>query len=115
MTLIKHKFTTLNKYVNAERTNKFMAAKIKREETEIARLHFIGKKFKTPCKIKFTWLVCDKRSDLDNIAYAKKYILDGMYKSGAIPNDGMKHIQGFTDEFKINDYWGVEIDIEEIN
>jgi len=111
---IDHKFTTLNKYVNAERTNKYIGAKIKRDETNVAYYSLLNKpKIKTPCKLKFTWYCENRRSDADNIAFAKKFIIDGMVKAGLIPNDGMKYVIGFQDEFEISDKAGVRIEVIE--
>ena len=38
--VIKGSFVSLNEYINAERSNKYKAAKIKKEETERAYWHF---------------------------------------------------------------------------
>ena len=111
---IPHQFITLNKYINAERKNKFAAAKIKKEETEFVYWTCKGLKIETPCKLKFSWFVKDKRSDPDNIAFAKKFILDGFIKANVIPNDNMQHIIGFVDEFVVNkENIGVEIEVIE--
>ena len=107
---IDYCFTTLNEYIKAERGNKFAAANIKKKETEVARVHFLSKICKTPCKLKFIWHVKNKRKDLDNITFAKKFILDGMVKANAIENDNLNHIVGFIDEviFDGNDYVEIE-------
>ena len=99
--IIKGSFITLNEYINAERSNKYMAAKIKKDETERAYYHFLNKPkiIDYPIKIEFVWFVKGKRKDADNIAFAKKFILDGMVKSGFIKNDNLNHITGFTDDF----------------
>ena len=31
-----------------------------------------NKPIKTPCKLRFTWYMKDRKKDVDNIAYAKK-------------------------------------------
>ena len=110
--IIYHKFTSLNKYINSERTNKFVAAKIKREETRIAYLSLKGSPaIKTPCKLRFIWATTNKRIDPDNIAWAKKFILDGMVKANIIPDDTRKHITGFVDDFLIGDKDSVRIEV----
>ena len=110
---IKHTFTTLNTYTNSNRHSRFAGAKIKKEETEISRLHFINQKPITeyPIKIAFKWYVKNKRKDLDNIVFAKKFILDGMVKAEFIKNDGLNYIQGFTDEVEFDKDERVEIEI----
>jgi len=99
---IDYKFTSLNEYINAERTNKYIASKIKKEETEVARLHFLGKeKIKKRVDMTFIWHLHNKKKDPDNIAFAKKFILDGMVKSGVLENDTLKWIKSLRDEFVI--------------
>jgi Holliday junction resolvase RusA-like endonuclease len=111
---IPFQFTTLNEYINAERTNKYLGAKIKREETEIARLHFIGKTFTSPLELKFTWFVATLGRDLDNLGFCCKYILDGMVKAEAIKGDNLNNVVRIVHEFKKCDRVGVEIEIVEI-
>jgi Holliday junction resolvase RusA-like endonuclease len=105
-------FVFLNEYINAERRNKYIASKIKRDTTHFVMWSVMNhEKIKTPTRLKFTWLIPNKRRDLDNIAYAKKYILDGFVKAKLIPSDNLKHIIGFTDEFEISNKIGVRIEV----
>ena len=55
-----------------------------------------------------------RRRDADNIASAKKYILDAMQHMNVIPNDNRKIVTGFTDEIidDTSDY--VEVNIIEL-
>jgi hypothetical protein len=103
-------FTTLNEYIKAERSNKHKAASLKKRQTEsVAYLakHF---KFKVPkgvYDIIFTWYKPDNRTDHDNIAFCKKFVLDGLVMSGAIESDSPKFIGNFHDVFivdKTRDY-----------
>jgi len=67
-------------------------------------------------KIIFNWYEKDRRRDLDNIASAKKFILDALTESGVIDNDSQKYIYPqFTDNFFIdkNDP-RIEVDIQEV-
>ena len=107
---IPHRFVSLNDYINAERTNRYMAAKIKKSETQIAADAFKGlQPILVPCIVRFTWVVPNKRRDLDNIAFAKKYILDGAVDAGFIPGDNMKYIIGFEDVVQFADNERVEV------
>jgi len=108
---IKHDFVTLNEYINKERANRFAAASIKKKETKVSELFFKGMKFDTPCIIEFIWHMRSARLDPDNVAFAKKFILDGMIKAEAIQNDNFKNIKGFIDNFTVDDKIGVEINI----
>lgn len=52
--------------------------------------------------ITFKWFEKDKRRDKDNVAFAKKFILDALQEEKIIKNDGWHEIEGFTDEFYIS-------------
>jgi len=97
---INYRFTCLNKYINAERANKFKAARIKKKETSIAAQYFVSVKkrihaMKKPLKIKFTWIEPNMRKDLDNISFSKKFIIDGLVECRCIKNDGQNYINSF--------------------
>ena len=95
--------TDLNTYINKERCNRYAAAKIKKDDTESCRLSCIGKaKIINPVKVTFIWVCKDERKDPDNIAFAKKFILDGMVTAGIIKDDGWKEIKGFEDKFEVD-------------
>lgn len=96
--------TDLNTYINIERSNKFAAAKIKSKETET--IAWMAKSQLKPIKSKiylsFIWYLKNKKKDPDNIAFAKKFILDGLKIAGIIENDGLNQIKGFKDDFTID-------------
>lgn len=108
---IPHKFPSLNDYIDAERKNRFMAAKIKKDETELAASYF--KKLPSidePVFIQFVWREANTRRDPDNIIFAKKFILDGMVAAGYLPNDTQKWITGFDETWTIDkEKPGVEV------
>jgi hypothetical protein len=100
--------------INANRGNYHAGNKIKKTETEFVRLTTLNKTpFKTPCRLKFTWLIKDRKTDPDNSASAKKQILDGLVKSKIIPNDTHRYLLGFQDEFELSDKAGVRIEVIE--
>ncbi len=116
--IIPTSLTCLNEYINAERTNKFIASKIKKNSTSICCLHTKKyavefSKLKLPLKLKFTWHLKNKKKDLDNICFAKKFILDGLVASGCIQNDGQKYINAFEDMIKYSDTEFIEIEVLE--
>jgi Holliday junction resolvase RusA-like endonuclease len=103
--LIEGELTALNAYVSAERRNRYIAAKIKKNETgycqEVAEKSELKlQETDFPCALIITWYVKNKRKDADNIAFAKKFILDGLVEAGVLPNDNRKYVQGFTDIVK---------------
>lgn len=112
---IPMKLPSLNEHIKACNNNRFKGANLKKDVEEDLAL-FINKlpTFENPIKIHFTWVESNKRRDLDNICFAKKYILDTMVKCGKLANDNRKHVTGFTDEFMYADKNKVILEIEEV-
>lgn len=103
--VIEGELTALNEFINAERRNRYIAAKIKKGETEYCQDVVEKSELKLqetdfPCALIITWYVKNKRKDADNVAFAKKFILDGLVEAGVLPNDNRKYVQGFTDIVK---------------
>ena len=103
-------FVSLNEYIDLERTDKFQAANLKKQQTNV--VHWLAKehKFKLDdCKhdVIFTWYKPNNKKDHDNICFAKKFILDGLVMAKVIPSDGSRYIGDFQDIFildKTKDY-----------
>lgn len=104
---------TLNKYINAERRNRFIASKLKKQLTyycfiETQKAINQGLKVDWPCLVQFNWSVPNKRTDPDNWAFLKKFIFDGMQKAKKadgtpfLDNDNMANIIGFHDSFEVD-------------
>lgn len=113
---IQMKLPSLNEYINACRSNKFQGSKMKREIEDdigifIARLP----KFEKPIKIHFHWIEKNKKRDLDNVAFAKKFILDAMVKQGKLKDDNRKCVTAFTDTFEYEKESRVILEIEEVD
>lgn len=111
--------SSMNEYSDAQRANWRKGHKMKQNNTYFCQMHILkamnkGVVFNTPCRIKFTWIVPNKRKDADNIASAKKFILDGMQKAGLIENDNLNHIIGFEDIFIVDKSRTSEVIIEAI-
>lgn len=108
----------LNEYINAERRNKYQAAQIKKQIEHLiislCRTQLKGVKISNPVKIYYSWIEPNRKRDKDNIAFAKKFIQDGLVKAGVLKNDGWNEIYGFTDEFDVDkNKPRIEIIIEE--
>lgn len=101
-------FTDLNNYIKAERSYRLKGAKIKSTNTDHAAIQMdavIKRQFndiKYPVLINCKWFVKNLRKDPDNIAFAKKYILDAMVIKGILEGDTMRHIKGFKDGFEVD-------------
>lgn len=89
----------LNDHDNANRSNKFAGAALKKRMTEMVALQ-CGKlkPIDGESIITFHWFVSGKH-DYDNVRFGAKYILDGMVKSGRLPNDSPKYIVGFGGDY----------------
>jgi Holliday junction resolvase RusA-like endonuclease len=94
------KLPSLNEYINACRSNRYAGAKMKEQiESDISWYIKVLPKYKRPVKIKFEWVESNKKRDLDNICFAKKFILDAMVKCGKLENDNRNYVIGFEDSF----------------
>lgn len=62
----------------------------------------MGQKLPIPSTLHFHWYRKNKKVDPDNIAFAKKYILDGIVAAEALPNDGWSEVLGFSDSFSVD-------------
>ena len=97
---IPYKFPSLNEYINACRSNRYAGAQMKKDvQYEIS--YYIARlpRFENPVKIEFNWYEKNKRRDLDNIAFAKKFILDALVENGKLKDDNRKCVTAFKDEF----------------
>lgn len=114
---INYKFPSLNEYVNEARANRYLAADTKRNCDWIVRLSIVKYRVKPTCKplkVHFEWHEKTKRRDFDNIAFAKKFIFDGLQEQKIIKNDNYKVIKGFTDSFVFDRKQGCRVILEEV-
>lgn len=84
----------LNTYIRAERRNRFLGAKIKKEMTELVAYECVAQKIPKMSQITditFTWYHKNKRKDFDNVEFAQKWIRDGLVKAGVIKGDGWEY------------------------
>lgn len=99
---------TLNQYTNMNRTNRYAGAKKKKQATRICMAHTqkaIQEGFalkKLPADFQFDWYAKDRRSDKDNIAFQRKFLLDGFQEAGLIINDNWDCVGNWIDKFHID-------------
>lgn len=115
--IIEGQLPNLNDYTKACRTNRFAGAKMKEKSDALISVFIkqqLGKAyFDEPVKLSFRWYEPNKRRDLDNICFAKKFILDALVKNGIIVDDSWQWVKGFTDEFYIDKEWPrIEVEIQ---
>lgn len=107
---------TLNDYIKVCRANKYNANKYKTKlEHEIGLFLAKMPKWDNPIKIHFHWVEGTKKRDIDNVAFAKKFILDSMVKNGKLTDDNRRYVTAFTDTFEYSDTTKVILEIEEIS
>lgn len=103
--IIKGALTDLNTYINAERSNRFMAAKIKKQNTQVVYIEAIRQhvpKFKKSVFIAYKWYCKNKKKDKSNVAFSKKFVEDGLILAKVLTNDGWDQIEGWSDDFYID-------------
>lgn len=110
---------SLNEYIQAERSNRYAAAKIK-SATELYITLMIKNQLRGwqptgPVEIAFRWCEKNRRRDKDNVCFAKKFILDALQRAGTLSGDGWRQVAGFTDSFAVDKQRPrVEIEITEV-
>lgn len=106
----------LNDYIKACRANKYAGAEMKNKTEHLVILH--ARKlptYKKPVFVKFHWIEPNRNRDKDNIAFAKKFIFDGLVKAGKLKGDGWKFVEGFSDTFGVDKANPrIEIEIREV-
>lgn len=109
------KLPSINNYIDICRRNKYQASKYKKDiEKEISIFLNRLPQIKKPIFINFVWIEKDRRRDLDNLSFGKKFILDAMVKCGKIKDDSRRYVIGFSDTFEIGNDTKVYLYIEEV-
>ncbi|SPJ44072.1 MULTISPECIES: dTDP-glucose pyrophosphorylase [Leuconostoc] len=104
---------TQNKYIEAERKNRYIGAKMKKEATNYSRAVVAqamqnGIQFNWPVKLVFVWYLPDKKIDPDNWSFLKKFIFDGMQRAiinrkPFLDNDNFTNVhKGYNESFEID-------------
>lgn len=92
----------LNDYIEVISRHRQAGGKMKKEWTETtaeyASANRLGR-FTEPIWINLHWFEPSRRRDKDNVAFAKKFIFDGLKQAGVIKDDGNRFIVGFSDHF----------------
>lgn len=120
--IINAKLPSLNEYINACRTSKYKAAAFKTNVENIigwnirmAKAKGLIKHTEKPCIVHFEWHEKTSKRDCDNIASAKKFILDALQTQEIIVNDNQRYIKGFTDTFVKDESDYVKVTLLEVN
>ena len=99
--IIRAKLPSLNEYTAACRANKYEGAKFKRGIEDLIgwsiKASRTVKKPERAVILRIEWHERTKKRDADNIASAKKFILDALVKQGILENDSRRYVKGFVD------------------
>lgn len=114
--IIRGQLPNLNDYTKACRTNRYAGAKMKQETEKYISWHIVeqlrGIHIDTAVRLSFRWYEQNRKRDLDNICFAKKFILDALVSSNVLQADGWSIVTGFTDTFFVDrNSPRVEVDI----
>lgn len=108
----------LNEYTKLNRTNVHVGNNAKQKEQAYIiwciREQLGNLKITKPVVGHFTWIEENKRRDLDNICFAKKFILDALVQANVLADDNRKIITNFTDSFGYANKSKVIVELEEI-
>lgn len=105
--VVEGRLPGLNEYIAAERSNRYKAAKLKREAQEVIgyaiRTQLRGVRIRNPVAMRYRWVEANRKRDKDNITFARKFIQDALVEAGVLGNDGWKEIEGFSDSFAVDE------------
>ena len=115
---IPFKLPSLNEMIEANRSNAYVGAKHKKQVQNDVRLFIKSARARhklrpitAPCFIVFVWHEGNRRRDSDNIAAAKKYVLDALVAEKILIDDSRKYVVGFSDDFVDGKSFGCEVKI----
>lgn len=97
----------MNEYIDAERTNRFKAAGLKRKaqrEIKAYAMQAIRKgtlhRHENTCELLIKWVEPNNRRDADNISFGTKFLQDALVEIGVFPDDSRKYIDELHHTFE---------------
>lgn len=100
---IKGSLPSANEVIALAKKSPFAYSSLKKKATNKVKMSCLNiAEINTPAHFEITYFCKDKRKDLDNIAFAKKFIFDGLIKAKKIPNDGWGEISSWEESFAID-------------
>lgn len=102
--IITEELPDLNTEINNAKKHWSYYSKVKKQYTYLVAWQ--AKMQLKPVKEKsifaFHWYMKNKRKDPDNIAFAKKYVLDGLVNAWIIEKDNWEFVGGLSDTFHLD-------------
>lgn len=104
----------LNEYTAACRGNRFAGANMKHKAQEQI-LRCLGgiEPITKPVTVRIEWMEKNARRDVDNVSFAKKFILDALVTGEILPDDSRKWVRGFRETFPIGEEEKITVTLEE--
>ena len=99
---ISGRMTGANEYIRELNSDRNAGNRIKRRETDRAAWSARAAHMPTffrPVQVSFLWVEPNRRRDLDNVAFAKKFVLDGLVRAQVIANDTAACVTALHDRF----------------
>ncbi len=101
--MIPGELPSLNQIIDADRCNRFVGAKLKRQAMNTVVPYLPRTPLSTPVAVDIHFCSKNARRDPDNIAAgATKIIFDAMQRAGILENDGQKQIAELHYTFSID-------------
>lgn len=103
--IIDGELPDLNTYIDLERANRHAATSLKADWTRGLAWQFRAMALtprEEPVRVRCVWYTPNRRKDPDNVAWAKKLILDALVVAGVLLNDGRRNVAGFQDDFGVD-------------
>ena len=117
--VIQGQLPNLNDYTKACRSNAYAGANMKKQAEKIIQVFIMQQlkevHFDGTVELAFRWYEPNKKRDLDNICFAKKFILDALVNNKIIVADSWRGVVGFTDKFFVDsNNPRIEVDIRRV-
>lgn len=105
--IIPGRLPGMNEYIDAERRNRYAAAKIKKTSMDTvvkaARTSLGDWAAESSVRMDYLWIEPNMRRDKDNVSsYGRKAIQDALVEGGYLPNDGWRQVESFSDSFAVD-------------
>lgn len=113
--IIPGRLVGLNEYTRACRSHWSRGSRLKRQQTELVAWYARAAGahgHEGPVEVTCEWHERDARRDLDNVAFAAKFVLDGLVMAGVIAGDDQAHVTGIEHRFLVSpDYPRVVVEV----
>ena len=106
--IIPGRLVGLNEYTRACRSHWSRGSRLKRQQTELVAWYARAagaRGHEGPVEVTCEWHERDARRDLDNVAFAAKFVLDGLVMAKVIAGDDQAHVTGIRHVFAVCPDW----------